>query len=57
VGWKEEQQANATDSRTSGRKRKQPVTRGDDFLWTAALMKRMWCQQWFAVIKNVKIPN
>ena len=24
-----------TDSRTSGRKRKQPVTRGSDFLWTA----------------------
>ena len=26
-------QGETTDSRTSGRKRKQPVTRGSDFLW------------------------
>jgi hypothetical protein len=32
-----EPQCSATVSRTSGRKRKQPATRGDDFLWTGSI--------------------
>jgi hypothetical protein len=41
MGWKEEQKVNALDSRTSGRKRKPPVTRRDDFSWTADSMTRI----------------
>jgi len=40
-----EAQEKVTYSRTSGRKRKQLATRGDDFLWTADLMTRIWCHQ------------
>jgi len=29
----------ATHSRTSGRIRKKPVTKSDDFLWTASVIK------------------
>jgi hypothetical protein len=36
-----EAQGKVTYSRTSGRKRKQPGKRGDDFLQTADLMKRV----------------
>ena len=36
-----EAQEKVTYSRTSGRKRKQPTTRGDDFSWTADLMTRV----------------
>jgi len=40
-----EAQEKVTYSRTSGRKRKQLATRGDDFLWTAKLMRRVECYQ------------
>jgi hypothetical protein len=40
-----EAQEKVTNSRTSGRKRKQPATRGDNFLWTAELMTRVQCYQ------------
>ena len=36
-----EAQNKVTHSRTSGRKRKQPATRGDDCLWIADLMTRV----------------
>ena len=36
-----EAQEKVTHSRTSGRKRKQPASSGDDFLWTADLMTRV----------------
>jgi hypothetical protein len=36
-----EAQEKVTYSKTSGRKRKQLATRGDDFLWTAELMTRV----------------
>jgi hypothetical protein len=36
-----EAQENVTYSRTSGRKRNQPTTRGDEFLWTADLITRV----------------
>jgi hypothetical protein len=34
-------QGEITESRTSGRKRKTPVMRGNDFLWTADLRPRV----------------
>jgi len=40
-----EAQGKVTYSRTSGRKRKQLATRGDDFLRTADLTTRIWCHQ------------
>ena len=52
LSWKEEglvdykdnstTQYNPTTSRTSGRKRKQPTTRGDDFLWTGDIPSKMY---------------
>ena len=36
-----EAQGKVTYSRTPGRKRKQPATSGDDFLWAADLMTRV----------------
>jgi len=40
-----EAQEKVTNSRTSGRKREQPATTGDNFLWTAELMTRVQCYQ------------
>jgi hypothetical protein len=41
----DEAEGKVTCSRTSGRKRKQPAARSDEFLWTANLITGVWRYQ------------